>query len=395
MKLLVSLLFLFPALQSQAAVWTATQAWDESYEQKYSDWIHSEFQSDFFSNPAKPWYGIATDCADAVYTARLIFAYENKLPVAFTNIENMRQSLTNKMTNWDHLPESQRIRSFIRLVNDLTSTQTLGYDTVPVAIKPSVFRPGVIFLNPTLSREDQILLGTRGGHAEVIVDIEASGYIRTLYSTTPSQVRTLITSRNPYSWPNSSLGGYRVWKGSIHKSNPEQFSVGGWRAGIQPTRQQIYQWHEGIRRLIRQRPPTIDERIEVVVESICNLWEGRAEAVQSAWKAIQAQGGRCLNASLTDEFSTHKRDARIREAYGQLNDLMYWKKNNYGPEDATGRVNDAKPVLQTCTIQTQVGTLDAWELFLRMIDNQLNPNAVWSPAVRWGLAPATGGHRCR
>lgn len=396
MKSLVILSLLLFTMSSQAAVWQAAGTWTEEAESRYSRWIQSNFKADFFANPKSPWYGIATDCADAAYAARIIFSYENSLPVAFTNIESMRPALTQSMSDWDHLPAQERVRAFIRRVSELTSTQTLGYDTVPVAIDRAVFRPGIIFLNPTLSRDDENLIGTRGGHAETIVELEENGYIRSLYSTTPAKVRMLITSRNPYSWPVSSLGGYRAWKGSVVQSSNEQFRIADWRPGVQPTRQQIYQWHESIRRSLRQRPPTIDERIGVVTESICNLWQGRVDAVHAAWKAIQANGGRCLGASLMDEHSTHKRDARLREAYGQLNDLMYWKKNHYGPVEATGRVNDAKPELQGCLVQVAPGhPSDAWELFLKLIDGHLNPNASWNPAVRWGYRAPSGELKCR
>ncbi len=397
MKAILLSIILLISAHSEAAVWETTHSWSETYEAQYSQWIKDTFKYDIFSNPSGAWYGIPTDCADAVYAARIIFAYENALPVSFTNIENMRANLSNEMTLWDGLPEKEKVRRFIRYVSDLTSTQTLGYDTYPIQISRETFRPGVIFVNPTLSREDENIVGTRGGHAETVIHIEENGFIRTLYSTTPSKVRDLITTRNPYSWPISRLGGFRAWKTTKTSDlvSQVQFEVAGWSPQIRPTRKQIYQWHETIRRQIRLRPPTIDERSDVVIESICNLWQGRVDAINNAWKAIQNNSGRCLSADLMDEHSTTKRDARLREAYGQLNDLMYWRKNEYNISDAVGDIKDAKELLRQCTVITSLHATDAWELFLKMIDNHLVSDASWSPAVRWGETFKQRGQQCR
>lgn len=396
MKALLFALIMSTGLMAQAAVWSSQNVWSQAQEDRYSLWVVENFKADIFSNPKNPWYGISTDCADAVYAARIIFAYENSLPVAFTNIENMKRSLTNSMTNWDRLPEKDRVRKFIQLVSDLTSTQTLGHDTAPVAIKREYVRPGAIFLNPTLTPEEENIVGTRGGHAEMIIDVNENGFIRSLYSTTPSKVRELITTRNPYTWPISRLGGFRIWKTSASPApNNQQFEMAGWTSYGRPTRKQIYQWHEGIRKELRLRPPTIDERIDVVVESICNLWQGRVDAVNAAWKAVRDAGGRCPSAGLLDEHSTNRRDARLREAYGQLNDLMHWRKNNYDVPGAIGDIKDAKEVLIACHVMTGFAANNAWELFLKMIDGHLVADARWSPAVRWGETSRYGGQQCR
>jgi|GEM_PF-3668231 hypothetical protein len=402
---LVALLFvLMQTPASFAGVWTTTRSWTPALEDEYSAWVAKNYRFDIFSNPQSPWYGIATDCADAAYAARVIFAAEHGLPVRFTNLKNSVANITNNMSSWDSLNSQARLREFVKYVGINTGTATLGYDTYPAKISVEYIRPGTIFLNPTLSSEEENILGTRGGHAETVVDVEENGFIRTLYSTTPRMVRELITTRNPYTWPLTQLGGYRIWKNPEVRSLPanqwpgysnEQFQIAGWGPRIRPTRKQIFQWHESIRRTLRQRPPTTDERIDVVAESICNLWEGRVLAVNKAWKEISANGGRCLSAGAMDDHSTTKRDARIREAYGQLNDLMYFKKSEVGDPDARGDVKDAKAVLQNCRFNTGLSYTDAWEMFLRMIDGQLNSDSSYEPAVRWGYRSKISGNRCR
>ena len=63
---------------AQAAVWSENNSWDQTWEDRYSDWVKTSFNEDVFTQGS--YKGIATDCADAVYAARLIFAFENQLP---------------------------------------------------------------------------------------------------------------------------------------------------------------------------------------------------------------------------------------------------------------------------------------------------------------------------
>jgi hypothetical protein len=403
-KLCTALAILLVASFSRASVWTAARRWTPELENQYSAWVAENYRFDIFSNPQSPWYGIPTDCADAAYAARIIFSAQNSLPVRFTSLQTMTAVITNDMRAWDSLPAKTRVSEFIKYVGLNTGTPTLGYDTYPVKISAEFIRPGTIFLNPTLSPEEENILGTRGGHAETVIAVEEDGFIRTLYSTTPRMVRNLITTRNPYTWPLSQLGGFRIWRNPATRSaavsslpgySTEQFYLAGWGPRVRPTRKQIFQWHESIRRVLRQRPPTTDERADVVIESICNLWQGRVTAVQNAWQEIRANGGRCLSAGLMDDHATNKRDARLREAYGQLNDLMYFKKHDENITDARGDVKDAKGLLQKCGIQTGIGTTDAWEMFLIMIDGRLVSASQWEPAVRWGFNSKLAGHQCR
>lgn len=403
MKTLFVIVFtLLVSTGAQGAVWEDRQEWNDTLEAAYSQWAEA-VPHDIFTNPSSKWYQVGTDCADAVYILRAIFAYENGLPVLFTSSRNMKAVLSNSQRDWDGKSEDSKVREFFKQVATYTSTTTLGRDTYPVKISAEYLKPGLIFLNPKLSREEEQIIGTRGGHAELIWKVEENGFIRTLYSTTPVAVRDLITTRNPYTWPLSREGGFRRWYNPANRSkakstlpaySEEQFTIADWRENIKPTRKQIYQWHETVRKTIRQRPPTVEERQEVVMESICNLWQGRVTAVQQAYNEIMANGSRCLSASRMDDHSTNRRDSRISEAYGQLNDLAFYKKNEYGT-DGEGTVADLKEQLQQCKVQTGWHSLDAWELFLRMIDGRIQPNAAYSPSARWGQVSKGGGSRCR
>ncbi len=76
-------------------IWTATQTWNESWEERFALWMQNETDATYFER-----HGVATDCADVAYALRWIFARIHGLPAGnrlsgsgqlFTN-ESMRAS---------------------------------------------------------------------------------------------------------------------------------------------------------------------------------------------------------------------------------------------------------------------------------------------------------------
>ena len=80
------LLFLLMTLGSlgitttQASIWESTKIWTIEEEDRYSNWVKENWKADIFINPDSPYFAIPTDCADAAYAMRIIYAFENKLP---------------------------------------------------------------------------------------------------------------------------------------------------------------------------------------------------------------------------------------------------------------------------------------------------------------------------
>jgi hypothetical protein len=397
MKLLFALLLILSS-RSEAEVWLAENKWNNDWEQKYSRWVADEIESDIFSNPQSKWNSLETDCSDAAYFLRTIFSYENKLPVEFLRTENGSGVISEKMNRWDHLSDTSKVIEFLKYIAINTDTGTLARDTYPIKMSNEIFQPGIIYLNiPTVIQNKK-----RSGHAEVVRSIQDNGYYLTWYSSTPPRVRNLISNRNPFTWPMSRQAGFRafIWPQyralEMSQYSNEQFDLASWQYGIQPSRKQIFQWHESIRKKIQKRPPTFEERREIIIESICNLWQARIDEVQISWNRIKQNNMKCLNSELMDEMSTFQRDARIKEAYGQLNDILYWYKNESGNQQLEGSVKDAQSELQKCIIRLDPSyQVDAWELFLRMIDGQIYSDAKWSPGVRWGAKQARSSFQCR
>ncbi|QDK37261.1 hypothetical protein [Bdellovibrio sp. NC01] len=403
MSKLLALFILILSTTAHGAVWTVTRSWTPADEDRFAVFLEKEWQTDVFTNPQSKLYGIKTDCADAVYAARAVFAAREGLPVQFSDVTRSGSYFTQAMTRWDSQPQDQRVRSFIIYISDMVSTYTLESDTYPVTIDKQYFKPGVIFLSPILTESQRRATGFHGGHAEYIKSIDDIGFSEAISSTSPKAVRTLSLNKNPYMAPFTLNGGFRKWRqpGQFGVSNSalpgygmDQFKLADWAPLKLITRRQIYQWHESIRRLMRTRVPSFDERVDIVVDSICSLLTTRAELVIDGWSKVTKNGNQCLPPDLADEYSTDTRDQRIRGSYFQLGDLYDWKKREDG-DDIMGSVEDAQPKLEKCQIQYWPGRfMNTWELWARVRDGQLASSAYYAPAVRWGFR-APNGKDCR
>ena len=71
---------------AQASVWTEYNQWSPEWEQRYAEWVRDNWNINVFASrtlsngQSNPYYGLHTDCADTVYSMRIIFSYENGLP---------------------------------------------------------------------------------------------------------------------------------------------------------------------------------------------------------------------------------------------------------------------------------------------------------------------------
>jgi hypothetical protein len=399
--------FLFIASVSEAAVWQVRQQWTAAKETEFSLFIQNEFSADIFSNPNSKFYGVPTDCADAVYIARVIFAAREGLPIKFSDITSSGSYFSQEISRWDSQASDKRLRSFLHYISDMVSTLTLEKDTYPVMISKVWLRPGVIFLSPILSGSEKEATGFRGGHSEYLKSITDTGFLEFIASTSPRIVRTLSLSKNPYMAPVVKRGGLRIWKNpqDIGKSvsalpgyGLNQYELAGWEPLKLITRRQIFQWHEEIRRLMRTRAPSFEERVDIVVDNVCSLLRVRAELVRQGWQEVIGQGGRCLSADKTDQYSTDTRDQRIRGAYLQLNDLYDWLARNpdeNSGEPVDGNITDAQGKLSLCSIEYWPGRLmTAWDAFSIVRERRMESSAYYAPAVRWGFR-APNGKDCR
>lgn len=152
---------LVPCLAS-AQVWSATEAWDDQWEKKYGDWVSNSFHERFFLE--NEWAGIETDCADAVYAARVIFSFKNSLPFAISGSRDRRAQFANTTKDFDSIADpAERVKAFIDRINGRTWTGSLAKHTYPIETSKSAVVPGTIWLKP--------------GHVEIIKRVRPTGIV--------------------------------------------------------------------------------------------------------------------------------------------------------------------------------------------------------------------------
>ena len=132
--------------ESPDQVWeVGDRRWTIEEERRFEKWVEENITEDFFIR-----YNIPTDCADAVYAIRWIYARMAHLPAAATTKEG--KLIGHWSTDWKHLPthpewdQDERFRAALLYLLPKTWTGTLPFDTYPVRISPDSLTPGTLFL---------------------------------------------------------------------------------------------------------------------------------------------------------------------------------------------------------------------------------------------------------
>jgi hypothetical protein len=337
---------------AHAAVWKATNTWDDHWEQEYGRWIQTEYNEDIYMTGK--YKGIKQDCADAVYMSRLIFAYENKLPFVIGDSTGGKSKITNEMTRWDGKPELDRVRAMMGFIEWNVSTKTLPRDTYPVEISRKYVRPGAVWVRPSreVNKWNGFIATLTGksvivdpGHSEVIKEVFDNGSVRLIGSTTPAAVRRLTVSssflimpestdvgiRNwvrPdwYAKPRTSLPGYsleqfEMGKGVTYNNNGNYGEGGGpiddGTASKKNGSRSYRQWRQDIQDRLKQRDETPQEVVERFAADLCSLVASRAEIVTEA-QGYKAKHPGCMNESAYDAYSTPTRDKRIKASIDEM-----------------------------------------------------------------------------
>ncbi|HUL29717.1 MAG TPA: hypothetical protein VLZ03_04620, partial [Thermodesulfobacteriota bacterium] len=132
--------------ESDDQVWkVGDRRWTVEEERRFEKWVDETITEDFFIR-----YKIPTDCADAVYAIRWIYARINHLPAAATTRDGIW--IGHWSTDWKQIPthpewdKDERFRAALRYLFPKTWTGTLPLDTYPVRISPDSVTPGTLFL---------------------------------------------------------------------------------------------------------------------------------------------------------------------------------------------------------------------------------------------------------
>ncbi len=190
--------------ESLDQVWeVGDRRWTIEEERRFEKWVDETITEDFFIR-----YQIPTDCADAVYAIRWIYARINHLPAAATTREG--RWIGHWSTDWKHLPThpewhwDERFRAALRYLLPMTWTGTLPLDTYPVRVSSDSVTPGTLFL---LTESHTGMIG------HVFLDGSHAHPLQTLESGLPVRVRKLslgyFFSAKPESITRSGLVKFR------------------------------------------------------------------------------------------------------------------------------------------------------------------------------------------
>ncbi|WP_413287664.1 hypothetical protein [Bdellovibrio sp. HCB337] len=378
---------------AKAAVWQETQSWDSSWEKKYSEWVRNSFNEEIFVSG--PYKDISTDCSDAVYAARVIFAYEHKLPFVIRDSTGGGSRITNKMSRFDDISDSlKRVRKFIVFVGQATSTKTLPDDTYPVKINREYVRAGTVWTRPrqnAASIIDRIVRGGAGqdpGHAELVKSVSDTGVIYLIGSTVPKAVRQMHTTSSLVFMPVETTTGLRNWipadyygrsKSSIPGYSLEQYNTLGSEGGDS---RHIRTWTRDVQKRLALREESKEESIERQADDVCGLVNARVDIVADGEERRRHLDGACMDQGDYEAYSTPSRDNRIKESLFQIMDAA-----NAKGFTKTQKLKKLKSYLDRCPdIRISSGrTISLYEFALQLMKGNVSNNPNHNFEARWGL----------
>jgi hypothetical protein len=355
-------------------LWTVTGSWDWNWELKFTEWVKAEIDAGWWKK-----HGLATDCADAILTARWVFARNNGLPAANRLGTGAWFTHRSVKTEWETLPTApewfndQKFLAALNYLMNHTFTHTLWKDSYPVAVNTSAVLPGGYYLS----------LHENTGHTQFIYKIGSTPDdvpLITLNSTVPREVRDLMEFlflENSNAEDRSGFVRMRwpVWSGEqvdlVPAERMPNYSLEQFAADfIQPSRSAF--WQEVFQRL---SPHANYDRIALkVAKQIKDMFVARAAVVEQGYKVCHANP--CAkNSPDYDAWSTPSRDERLLETIAIFDQLCGMIMPGWEVREVVHSValtlNDRE-----YTVSELMGT---WRMEVYSSD----PND--SPEARWGL----------
>lgn len=425
LRAILAVTLLLSPVSALAAIWEDDKEWTPEWERRYSAWVERFWSADAAHDEDDPvLFGLELDCADAVYTMRIVFAQRHGLPFAINDPRGRRKPLTNRSTAWDkirerfvveddvtgkmrvekgdYLDDRQKLRRFIDDVNTFTTTQSLARDTYPVALAD--VRPGDIYLVP-------------GSHAFIIKDVGPAGTVTTLSASSPRAWRRMARVEDFPSYvpkDRSRRDGYRRFKPVEHLktratkvpgASVEQWDIakefkGDWSAFTLATQDALAHFDEAPRARALRR-----------LEALCSYATERVSYVDEALAHLErmaTEGRRCMSFGEYAEYSTPSRDKRLRgmfevlrvemehESWGGLSDRMRARVGGIFAPSLYPQSREK--ALETCAIPVDyIGdrSMTLGELWQAMESGLVSHDPHAPRAYRWGYADEPWRPKCR
>jgi len=324
--------------ESPDQVWeVGDRRWTIKEERQFEKWVEENITEDFFIR-----YRIPTDCADAVYAIRWIYARINHLPAAATKKDG--KLIGHWSTDWKHLPthpewhQDERFRAALFYLFPKTWTGTLPFDTYPIRISPDSVTPGTIFL---LTESHTGVIG------HVYLDGSHVHPLQTWESALPVKVQKLSSRYFFMGRPESKAGSGLVrfrwpvlengeWKYLPGKEHPfyseEQYGVGFCKG--------YADFAEAVARRIDPTNYASMEKLVRVMGTITRLLKERVPIVLEGYE--QCLNGGCPEGSEGWEIhTTTGRDETITLLMDHLSQII---GSNHLDKEMTKKMMEAIPI---------------------------------------------------
>jgi hypothetical protein len=302
--------------ESPDQVWeVGNRRWTVEEEHRFETWVKETITEDFFLR-----YHIPTDCADAVYAIRWIYARIAHLPAAATTKDG--RMIGHWSTNWKHLPshpewhKDGRFRAALLDLFPKTWTGTLPLDTYPVRISHGSVTPGTLFL---LTESHTGMIG------HVFLDGSQAHPLQTWESALPLKVQKLslryFFSTRPESktgsgivkfcWPVLENGEWRYLPEKEHPFySEEQYSsefCKGYADFVEAVAKKIdpinYDPMEKMIRVMETVTHSLKERVSIVLTGYQQCRNGGCPEASPWWELHQTLGRDGMIISLMDHLS--------------------------------------------------------------------------------------------
>ena len=380
-----------------AGVWNTSNTWDESWEQKYSEWVQSDWDVDFFEK-AGPLQGLKTDCADAVYSARVIFAAGNGLPFVMMDPTGGKKRITNEMSRFDkEVDGGKRLRSFLRYLYGVASTQSTPNDTYPVAVNRKSVKSGAL-----------ILTDKKSHHTWLIKEVLPKGIPHLVFNSRPAQVKLKRRIGQPTtgftfqgSLDPTRHAGFRAFRKPEDIGKPV-FKVPGYSE--EQYKIPLKTWMKTVQSKLALVQEAPDQQMKRLWDEVCQNAKERIQAVKDGFDFLSKLVPKvCLNATQYDDYSTPNRDQRLRESF-ELLDEMYLGLGADAQQveertlrDVEAALDVSKDSQSTCRIGYRDGVeIGLAEVYRRIKNGLISDNPHDPIQIRWGESkgPSERAKRC-
>jgi hypothetical protein len=324
--------------ESPDQVWeVGDRRWTVEEERRFEKWVDETITEDFFIR-----YKIPTDCADAVYAIRWIYARIAGLPAAATTKDG--RLIGHWSANWKHLPThpewnmDERFRAALLYLFPKTWTGTLPFDTYPVRISADSVTPGTLFL---VTESHTGIIGhvfLDGSHAhplqtwESALPVKAQKLsLRYFFSARPeSKVGSGLVK---FRWPVSENGEWKYLPAKEHPFYSEEQYTSDFCKGYAD-------FVEAVARRIDPRNDAPVEQMGKVIGTVTRYLRERVPVVLAGYQ--ECRNGGCPEASeLWEIHSTRGRDGTIVSLMDHLSQII---ESNQLDREMAKKIMEAIPI---------------------------------------------------